>query len=185
MASRLLCGRLCFIIAIIISLFLPLTFSTNNDALAQSPLSHAEEMIRKGYESHVEFYTACINTQPPPGITIECGPPPRPPTPLQPLSCEQLGTCHIPCTPDSGPQLAPVSFTAYIDPVSDGETGEETEDNLVIEKCERREPDGRCPPGTVPLEEDPELCRTMTEKDLGPPIKPPTKPFEAMVNVTS
>lgn len=96
MASSPLHGRLCIVIAaVVILLFMPLTFSGNNNVLAQaqSPQSTADEMIRKGYESHVKFYTACINTPPPPGITINCGPPPTPPQLQQSLDCNQLQTC--------------------------------------------------------------------------------------------
>lgn len=111
--------------AFTILLFLPLTFNPNNSnnsnsnsntALAQPEYltpSYAYEQQRRAYESHLKYYTECINTQPPPGITINCGPPPQPPTPFQPLDCEQLDTCSSQSAPTE-PLCPPSSSLAAV-----------------------------------------------------------------------
>lgn len=92
MASRLLYGRLCIIIAVIILLFLPLSFTGNKNALAQSPPNLGEEMVRRAYESAVQGYTACLSVEPPHPVNCVA---PTPPQPIQPLDCNQLSTCPI------------------------------------------------------------------------------------------
>lgn len=46
----------------------------------------------------MKFYIGCLNTQPPPGITINCGPSPKPPDPVQPLDCNELQSCPTSAT---------------------------------------------------------------------------------------
>jgi hypothetical protein len=136
---------------------------------------------RELYEMDVGFYLTCVNAAeafnefstsfggPPAADPSDCAEPYEPPIPVEPLDCNQLQTCpssENQCTSDSGAQSLPVSFTVVPDPFPD----------IQIEKCWERDPDGSCPPGTVPLEGDRELCRQRAVDEIGPPIKPLPKP---------
>jgi hypothetical protein len=94
MASSLLHGRLCIIIAVIILLFLPLTFTTNNinnnNASAQ-PTVTPYSLCVKSYEEwnalgywQVDPLQQCQHLKP-----IESS------QPAQPLDCKQTNTCPI------------------------------------------------------------------------------------------
>jgi len=113
-SSTAICGRLCIIVAVVILLFLPLTFSVNNNnALAQTP--HCEFTTYPNpqtfdpywclYERNVESYFACIEGFTrhnemyadfglfiPVDISTMC-PAPTPPEPLQTMDCNELQTC--------------------------------------------------------------------------------------------
>jgi hypothetical protein len=77
-------------------LFLPLTVSGNNNsnnALAQSQPNSDFESANRADEDNLEDYIECLQAQAGPfHEPLDCGPAPEP---LQPLDCNQLGTCPI------------------------------------------------------------------------------------------
>jgi hypothetical protein len=105
MTSSLLCGRLCIIIAVVILLFLSLTFSANNnDALAQ-PVPPGLQPGQPGPQSDPNWhYKACVKAYTEYNQWASAnGFPPKDfdcsflLQMAEPLDCNQLQTCPDPC----------------------------------------------------------------------------------------
>src|SRR5215208_5599170 len=148
--SLLLYGRrLCIIIAVIILLFLPLTFTGNNNSNNALAQPHCDVFTNPNwdpgwcyYEREVENYPNCLASVanynqkaasafsglsiPPPSLDAsQVCPLPAPPESLHPLDCNQLNTC--PTSPETNPDSCEVvTPTPTVEEVAGGLIGSTT-----------------------------------------------------------